>query len=121
MKAVMRIWPACIAVIVIAGCGGGIDDEFYKKAVAYEKKAFELNVRSLSRGEYTPEAFRANRENAAREAGFSSPEEAGRILREYMDSPDPRKREIARKVLDTAMEYRRKTEEEIKRYKKKGS
>ena len=46
--------------------------------------------------------FAENRKQAAREADFSSLKEANRQIQEYINSNDPAKKEIAKKIIDLA-------------------
>ena len=105
-----------VCLVFSAGCGKTSDDAFYKKAVTYEETAYMLSRKAIDNGSYTPETLKEIRNKAAVEAGFASEKEAGAELREYMDSDESAKKEIAQKVIETAMDYASKIEQYRKQH-----
>ena len=103
--------------LIVAGCKEEISDPFYKKAAEYEKIKYEESSKAIFAGKDSAEKSAEISREAAKAAGFSSEEEAGKQLMEYIDSEDKEKVKIGEAVIDLAMEYNKKLDQDRKTYK----
>jgi hypothetical protein len=93
-----------------AGCQRELSDPLYLQAKDYEETAFALSSEAITKDTATPERFAAIRKEAAAKAGFTSPDDARDQLKAYMESGDPAKVAVARKIIDLAMRYNKDIE-----------